>query len=119
MLRIAGINIPPKQHIRIGLRAVFGIGPSIADKICLDCNIPPQTKGDDLSDDQQDLLRRAVVAYKTEGDLRREISMSIKRLIDVGCYRGKRHRLGLPCRGQRTHTNARTRKRRNKKEKAA
>lgn len=110
MARIAGINIPVHKHIVIALTAIYGIGPSRAQKICLKANINPQTKVKELTDAEIEVLRQGVAEYKVEGDLRREVSMSIKRLMDLGCYRGLRHRRGLPLRGQRTRTNARTRK---------
>ncbi|MDH5326076.1 MAG: 30S ribosomal protein S13 [Gammaproteobacteria bacterium] len=110
MARIAGINIPVHKHLVIGLTSIFGVGEPRARKICADTGIDPTTKVKDLSEGQLDSLRNAVAAYSVEGDLRREISMNIKRLMDLGCYRGIRHRRGLPLRGQRTRTNARTRK---------
>lgn len=110
MARIAGINIPVHKHVVIGLTAIYGIGRSTAYEICEAAKVKPQTKVKDLSDNDIELLRTAVAKYKVEGDLRREVSMSIKRLVDLGCYRGIRHRRGLPLRGQRTRTNARTRK---------
>jgi len=110
MARIAGINIPPHKHIEIGLTSIYGIGRSIAQKICSKTKIDTQKKVKDLNDAEIEILRQAVAAYKVEGDLRREVSMSVKRLMDLGCYRGVRHRRGLPLRGQRTRTNARTRK---------
>jgi small subunit ribosomal protein S13 len=110
MARIAGINIPSHQHIVIGLTAVFGIGRSTAKKICQVTAIPENKKVKDLDDADLEKLRDEVGKYLTEGDLRREITMNIKRLMDLGCYRGFRHRKGLPVRGQRTRTNARTRK---------
>ena len=110
MARIAGINIPPHQHSEIGLTAIFGIGRSRARKICEACGIAYSKKVKDLTDAELDKLREQVGRFTVEGDLRREVTMSIKRLIDLGCYRGTRHRKGLPARGQRTRTNARTRK---------
>jgi small subunit ribosomal protein S13 len=110
MARIAGINLAVNKHIVIGLTAIFGIGRPTARKLCENAKIEPQTKVKDLTDAQLELLRQGVATYKVEGDLRREVSMGIKRLIDLGCYRGVRHRRGLPLRGQRTRTNARTRK---------
>ncbi len=108
--RIAGINIPVQKHVVIGLTAIFGVGHSTARKICAKAKVNPQTKVKDLSDADMELLRQGVAEYKVEGDLRREVSMNVKRLMDLGCYRGIRHRRGLPVRGQRTRTNARTRK---------
>ena len=110
MARIAGINIPPQQHAEIGLTAIFGIGRTRARKICEATGIAYSKKVKDLDDSELEKLRDAVGAFVVEGDLRRELSMNIKRLMDLGCYRGMRHRKGLPCRGQRTRTNARTRK---------
>ncbi len=110
MARIAGVNIPNHQHAEIALTAIFGIGRARARKICADAGILPTMKMKDMSDADVDRLREHVGRYTVEGDLRREVSMSIKRLMDLGCYRGIRHRRGLPVRGQRTRTNARTRK---------
>ncbi|HEZ6655717.1 TPA: 30S ribosomal protein S13 [Neisseria meningitidis] len=110
MARIAGVNIPNNAHIVIGLQAIYGIGATCAKLICEAANIAPDTKAKDLDETQLDALRDQVAKYEVEGDLRREVTMSIKRLMDMGCYRGFRHRRGLPCRGQRTRTNARTRK---------
>jgi small subunit ribosomal protein S13 len=110
MARIAGINIPPHKHAEIGLTAIFGIGRTRARKICEACGIDYTKKIKDLSDAELEKVRDQVGTYTTEGDLRRETTMNIKRLMDIGCYRGFRHRRGLPVRGQRTKTNARTRK---------
>jgi small subunit ribosomal protein S13 len=110
MARIGGVNIPNHQHAEIALTAILGIGRSRARAICTAAGVVISTKIKDLSDTQMDKLREQVAKFTVEGDLRREISMSIKRLIDLGTWRGKRHRLGLPVRGQRTRTNARTRK---------
>ena len=110
MARIGGVNIPNHQHAEIALTAIFGIGRSRARQICASAGVNHTTKMKDLSDNQMDKLREQVAKFPVEGDLRREVSMSIKRLIDLGTWRGKRHRLGLPVRGQRTRTNARTRK---------
>ena len=110
MARIAGVNIPNNAHIVIGLQAIYGIGNSRAKLICEMTGIIPSTKVKDLDESQLEALREQVAKYEVEGDLRREVTMSIKRLMDRGCYRGFRHRRGLPCRGQRTKTNARTRK---------
>ena len=110
MARIAGINIPPHKHTEIGLTAIFGIGRTRARKICEACGIDYAKKIKDLSDTELEKVRDAVNTYTIEGDLRRETTMNIKRLMDIGCYRGFRHRRGLPLRGQRTKTNARTRK---------
>ena len=110
MARIAGVNIPNHQHAEIALTAVYGIGRSRAQQICAAIGIVRSTKVKDLTDAEMDRLREQVAKYTVEGDLRREVTMSVKRLMDLGCYRGLRHRKGLPVRGQRTRTNARTRK---------
>ncbi|AKU67113.1 30S ribosomal protein S13 [Ottowia sp. oral taxon 894] len=110
MARIAGINIPPHQHAEIGLTAIYGIGRARARKICDACGISYSKKVKDLSDADLEKIRDQVSRFVIEGDLRRETTMNIKRLMDIGCYRGFRHRRGLPLRGQRTRTNARTRK---------
>jgi len=110
MARIAGVNIPNHQHAEIALTAIYGIGRTTARRLCTAAGIRTSTKIKDLSDAEMDRLRDHVSKLTVEGDLRREVSMSIKRLMDLGCYRGVRHRRGLPVRGQRTRTNARTRK---------
>jgi small subunit ribosomal protein S13 len=110
MARIAGINIPNQQHAAIALTAIFGIGRSRARSICEAANVKHTSKIKDLTDAEMDRLREQVGKFTVEGDLRREVSMNIKRLMDLGCYRGVRHKKGLPVRGQRTRTNARTRK---------
>ena len=110
MARIAGINIPNHQHAAIALTAIFGIGRARARDICDTVGIKQSAKIKDLTDAEMDKLREQVGKFTVEGDLRRETSMNIKRLMDLGCYRGLRHRRGLPVRGQRTRTNARTRK---------
>lgn len=110
MARIAGINLPNHKHIEIGLTAIYGVGRSTARKICADAGVAPNVKVRDLDDAQSERLRAQVTRYAVEGDLRREVSMNIKRLMDLGAYRGLRHRRGLPVNGQRTKTNARTRK---------
>ena len=110
MARIAGINIPPQKHAEIGLTAIFGIGRTRARQICEACGIAYSKKIKELSDAELEKVREAVNTLTIEGDLRRETTMNIKRLMDIGCYRGFRHRRGLPVRGQRTKTNARTRK---------
>jgi len=110
MARIGGVNIPNQQHAEIALTVIYGIGRSRSRAICAAANIPATTKVKDLSDSEMDRLREQVQKFTIEGDLRREVSMSIKRLMDLGTWRGKRHRAGLPVRGQRTRTNARTRK---------
>ena len=115
MARIAGININDRAHLDIGLTGIYGIGRSRAKKICQDLGLDPMTKIKDLSETVLETLRAAVNKYVIEGDLRREVSMNIKRKMDIGCYQGIRHRRGLPVHGQRTHTNARTRKGKAKK----
>jgi small subunit ribosomal protein S13 len=110
MARIAGINIPPHKHTEIGLTSIYGIGRTTAQKICTAAGIPFNKKVKDLDDSDLEKIREEVGKLTIEGDLRRELSMNIKRLMDLGCYRGFRHRRGLPLRGQRTRTNARTRK---------
>jgi len=110
MARIAGVNIPVNKHIVIGLTSIYGIGSTSAQKICSSVKVDPTTKVRELTEEQLEALRSEVTNFKIEGDLRREVSMNIKRLMDMGCYRGIRHRRSLPMRGQRTKTNARTRK---------
>jgi len=110
LARIAGINLPLQKHIRIALTSIYGIGISTAEKICADADVLNTKKVRDLTEYEAEKLRAEVTKYQIEGDLRREVSMNIKRLKDLGCYRGLRHRRGLPVRGQRTSTNARTRK---------
>jgi len=109
--RIAGVDLPREKRVVISLQYIYGIGSSIAKQICERAGVDENIRTKDLTDDQTRRIREVIDAnYKVEGDLRREISMNIKRLMDLGCYRGLRHRKGLPVRGQRTHTNARTRK---------
>jgi small subunit ribosomal protein S13 len=109
--RIAGVNIPSNKRVEIALRYIHGIGPSIAKEICGKVAIPPERRVNELSDAEVLQIREVIDRdYVVEGDLRRDVAMNIKRLMDLGCYRGLRHRRGLPVRGQRTHTNARTRK---------
>lgn len=115
MSRIAGVNIPPQKHIVIGLQAIYGIGISRAKKICAAANVAESAKSIDLTDAELEALRVETVKYDIEGELRREVSMNIKEKMDMGSYEGHRHRHGLPLRGQRTSTNARTRKKRRKK----
>ena len=110
MARIAGINIPDQKHTVIALTAIFGIGKTRSKAICAETGIAENVKISELSEEQIDSLREAVGKFVVEGDLRREITLSIKRLMDLGCYRGLRHRRGLPVRGERPKTNARTRK---------
>jgi small subunit ribosomal protein S13 len=110
MARIAGVNIPDRKHAIIALTSIYGVGRSLAAKICEAANVPTTAKMQDLSEEEVERIRAAVSQHTVEGDLRREVSMNIKRLMDLGCNRGIRHRRGLPLRGQRTQTNARTRK---------
>ncbi len=110
MARIAGVDLPREKRVEIGLTYIYGIGLSSSQKILKEAGINPDTRVKDLSDDDVNLIRKAMETYKVEGDLRREIALNIKRLTEIGCYRGLRHRRGLPVRGQRTKTNARTRK---------
>ncbi|HYR02332.1 MAG: rpsM [Deltaproteobacteria bacterium] len=111
MARIAGIDLPKNKRIEIALTYIYGIARSSSQKILAKAGVDPNTKSDQLTEDEITRIRRTIDSeYKVEGDLRAEISMNIKRLMDLGCYRGLRHRRGLPVRGQRTHTNARTRK---------
>ena len=111
MARISGVDLPREKRIEISLQYIYGIGKTSAKKICEKAEVSAITRTKDLTDDEVRRIREAIeAAFKVEGDLRRETSMNIKRLMDLGCYRGLRHRKGLPVRGQRTHTNARTRK---------
>lgn len=111
MARIAGVDLPRRKHLAFALPYVYGIGHTVAEQICEKAKIPKDKKVEDLSDAEVKVIREIIDAeYKVEGDLRREVQMNIKRLMDLGCYRGLRHRRGLPTNGQRTHTNARTRK---------
>ncbi len=110
MARIAGVNIPNHQHAWIALQSIYGIGRTRAKVICVAARIDTTTKVKDLDESALERLREQIAKISVEGDLRREVSMNIKRLMDLGCYRGTRHRKGLPARGQRTRTNARTRK---------
>lgn len=111
MARIAGVNIPTQKRVEIGLQSIYGIGPGKAKELCKKLGIPDERRVSQLTDDEVLKIREAIDhEYKVEGDLRREVSLNIKRFMDLGCYRGLRHRKGLPVRGQRTHTNARTRK---------
>ncbi|MGD9590979.1 MAG: 30S ribosomal protein S13 [Candidatus Berkiella sp.] len=109
-VRIQNVPLEPNKHIRVALQSVYGIGNTRAIMLCEKVGVPTTTKVKELDDDTVRSLQEAVSTFLTEGDLRREVSMRIKRLRDIGCYRGKRHRAGLPMRGQRTRTNARTRK---------
>ena len=110
MARIAGINIPDNKHVVIALMSIYGVGKTTSKKICKETNVEESTKVRELNDKQLESIRELIATYTVEGDLRRVVSMNIKRLMDLGCYRGLRHRRGLPLRGQRTKTNARTRK---------
>ena len=111
MARIAGVNIPTNKRVLIALRYIHGIGPAKSQEICESVGIPPERRVNELTDAEVIQIRETIDRdYIVEGDLRREVAMNIKRLMDLGCYRGLRHRRGLPVRGQRTHTNARTRK---------
>lgn len=111
MARLAGVDLPRNKRMEIALTYIHGIGRSAALKLCVEAQVEPGRKSDDLTDDELNRLRRVLDAgYKVEGDLRRDVASSIKRLVDLGCYRGLRHRRNLPVHGQRTHTNARTRK---------
>ena len=110
MARIAGVNLPVQKHASIALQSIYGIGRSRSRKVCLDAGVVPSTRIKDLTEAEVEKIRHEVAKYTVEGDLRRNVAMNIKRLMDLGNYRGLRHRKGLPVRGQRTHTNARTRK---------
>ena len=110
MARLAGINIPDNKHAVISLTYIFGIGRTTAKKLCAQTGVSPSAKVSDLTEGELDLLRAEISNLPVEGDLRREVQLNVKRLLDLGCYRGIRHRRNLPLRGQRTKTNARTRK---------
>lgn len=111
MARIAGVDLPRNKRIEIALTYIYGVGRVSATRILQESGVGPSVRTDDLTDEQVSAIRQTMESgYKVEGDLRREVQMSVKRLMDLGCYRGLRHRRGLPVRGQRTHTNARTRK---------
>ena len=111
MARIAGVNIPTQKRVEVALTYIYGIGPTKAKEIMAKVGIPPERRVNELTEQEVIRIREVIDReYQVEGDLRREIAMNIKRLLDLGCYRGLRHRRGLPVRGQRTHTNARTRK---------
>ena len=110
MARISGVDLPREKRIEIGLTYIYGIGLSSSQKILKEAGVNPDTRVKDLTDDEVNNIRKAMEGYKVEGDLRREVALNIKRLTEIGCYRGIRHRRGLPVRGQRTKTNARTRK---------
>ena len=110
MPRFAGVDIPRNKVIGVSLTSIYGIGPTTAKKILAAAGVDPETRTNDLTDEQETAIRNQIDSIKTEGDLRRETALNIKRLMEIGCYRGMRHRRGLPVRGQRTKTNARTRK---------
>jgi small subunit ribosomal protein S13 len=111
MARIAGVDIPRDKHVRISLRYIYGIGPALADRILAQVRVNGETKVSELSEEELNRIREVIdKEFRVEGELRKEVNLNIKRLIDIGCYRGLRHRRGLPVRGQRTRTNARTRK---------
>ena len=111
MARISGVDLPKNKRIEVALTYLYGVGRNTASRIIAESGVGPSVRTDDLTDEQISAIRQTIEGgYKVEGDLRREVQGSIKRLMDLGCYRGLRHRRGLPCRGQRTHTNARTRK---------
>ena len=112
MARISGVDLPREKRVEIGLTYIYGIGRTTASKICADTNINPDTRVKDLTEEEVDVIRKYIDEnhIMVEGDLRRERNQNVKRLMDIGCYRGLRHRKGLPVRGQRTHTNAHTRK---------
>ncbi len=110
-MRVAGVELPRAKRMEVALTYIYGIGPSSARKILADARVDPGKKTDEVTDEEQVRIRQIIDnSYKVEGDLRRELQQAVKRLMDLGCYRGLRHRRGLPVRGQRTHTNARTRK---------
>jgi small subunit ribosomal protein S13 len=110
MARIAGVDLPKEKRVEIGLTYIYGIGRTSSNKILAEAKVDPDTRVKDLTDDQVQAIRNAMEDYKVEGDLRREVALNIKRLTEIGCFRGIRHRRSLPVRGQRTKTNARTRK---------
>lgn len=110
MARIAGVDLPKEKRVEIGLTYIYGIGRTSSNKILAEAKVNPDTRVKDLTDEQVQAIRNAMEDYKVEGDLRREVALNIKRLTEIGCFRGIRHRRGLPVRGQRTKTNARTRK---------
>ena len=110
MARIAGVDLPKEKRVEIGLTYIYGIGRTSSNKILAEANVNPDTRVKDLTSEQEQAIRKAMEDYKVEGDLRREVALNIKRLTEIGCFRGIRHRRGLPVRGQRTKTNARTRK---------
>jgi small subunit ribosomal protein S13 len=110
MARLLGVDLPRNKAMRVALRAIYGVGPKVAHDVLTKVGIDPESTSNDVTEEQVQQIRTALEDYTVEGDLRREVALNIKRLKDLGCYRGIRHRKGLPVRGQRTHTNARTRK---------
>ncbi len=110
MARLAGVELPKEKRVEIGLTYIYGIGLKRSQKILKDAGVNPDTRVKDLTADQEQAIRKAMSEYVVEGDLRREVALNIKQLVEMGCYRGQRHKRGLPVRGQRTKTNARTRK---------
>lgn len=110
MARILGVDLPRNKSMKIAMRALYGVGPKVAKEVLEKAGIAPERNSNELTEEETQLIRAALESYVVEGDLRREVGLNIKRLKDLGCYRGVRHRRGLPVRGQRTHTNARTRK---------
>ena len=110
MARFAGVDLPKEKRVEIGLTYIYGIGLKTSQKILKDAGVSPDVRVKDLTADQEQAIRKAMSGYTVEGDLRREVALNIKQLVEMGCYRGMRHRKGLPVRGQRTKTNARTRK---------
>ena len=110
MARLLGVDLPRNKVMRIALRSLYGVGPKVANDVLAAAGIDPQKSSNDISEEEVQQIRACLEGYAVEGDLRREVGLNIKRLKDLGCYRGIRHRKGLPVRGQRTHTNARTRK---------
>ncbi|MBL7664236.1 MAG: 30S ribosomal protein S13 [Bacteriovoracaceae bacterium] len=110
MARLLGVDLPRNKAMKIAMRAIYGVGPKVAEKVLTEAGVPLDKSSNDVSEEEVNTIRKCLEAYPVEGDLRREIGLNIKRLKDLGCYRGVRHRKGLPVRGQRTHTNARTRK---------
>ncbi|MBT3983517.1 MAG: 30S ribosomal protein S13 [Bacteriovoracaceae bacterium] len=110
MARILGVDLPRNKAMKIAIRALYGVGPQIGEKVLAKAGISPERNSNELSEEETQTIRKILEDYTVEGDLRREVGLNIKRLKDLGCYRGIRHRRGLPVRGQRTHTNARTRK---------
>ncbi len=110
MARILGVDLPRNKAMKIAVRSLYGVGPKIGDEVLRAAEVDHLKNSNDLTEEEANNIRKALEAYTVEGDLRREVGLNIKRLKDLGCYRGIRHRKSLPCRGQRTHTNARTRK---------